>query len=149
RSGLVEAVLAIYRAVRNQGSTVSLVRSQTELNHAGSEQYSRAVDELSTCMSQFLAARGLTPKAEEKRARASERWPRLLEALRAERGSIALAEYCQTVDDFRETRPAQSNKTAPFLDLLDPLIWQTKLGGSVPRLYFDKLAAEYAGALLD
>ncbi|HLG14118.1 MAG TPA: UvrD-helicase domain-containing protein [Blastocatellia bacterium] len=148
RQDLAGALIGIYRSMRNQGLSYADVARRTGENHATPDDYARSLEQLDARMSELFRARGLTRAAQKDRRDAERRWPQLLEALSSATASLSLAEYCQAIEDFRLARPTASGTLADLVRALDDLIWERKLGGLVPRLYFDLLAREYAAEML-
>ena len=61
----------------------------------------------------------------------------------------SLAEYCHAVEEFREkTKAVAHGRISDLVRELDELIWEKKLGGRVPRLWFDSFACDYATELI-
>ncbi len=157
RVRLAEGLIGIFRGMRNQGLNLERVARRTADNHATIDDYKDALEELNARMSEFIAIGPLSRGAEGKRVEALRRWPLLREVLlemtaRMLAGQLAwssLADYCQAVEEFRETtRPTASGAIGDLVKALDELIWKQKLGGRVPQLWFDLYARQYAGELM-
>ena len=157
RVRLAEGLISIFRGMRNQGLKLEHVARMTADVHGTIDDYKAALEELNARMSEFIAVRGLTKGAEAKRAETSRRWPvvrqMLLEMtdqmLASQLPWSSLADYCQAVEEFRETsRPNASGTIGDLVKVLDELIWKQKLSGRVPQLWFDLYARQYAGELM-
>jgi ATP-dependent helicase/nuclease subunit A len=157
RLKLAEGLIRIFRAMRNQGLTLEQVSGRTIESHATLNDYNAALEELDALMSDFLANRELPKGAEGRRRETARRWPHFREVLREmPRQMLAgkltwssLAEYCQAIEEFREkTRPGAVGVIGALVKELDKLIWEKKLGGRVPRVWFDLYAVQYATELI-
>jgi ATP-dependent helicase/nuclease subunit A len=155
RARLVEALVELYRQIRNQGLSPGLVRQATIENHAAPEEYSPLFAELDRTMRDFIGMRGLNPEAERKRRSAEQLWPELAPVLAEVRESGSLADYCQAIDDLqRECRPARRRPTAGIAEQLDRLLFafqdeQRKGPGLAPQVCFDQFARRNALDLID
>src|SRR5213075_1979608 len=73
RVRLARGLIDIYRLMRNQGLSLQNLRDQIARNHKIIDHYKEAVDQVISKMSEFIQARDLTARAEEKRAEAGRR----------------------------------------------------------------------------
>ena len=157
RLRLAEGLIRIFRSMRNQGLKLEQVARQTIDSHATLNSYKGALEELDQRMSEFLALRGLSKGAEFKRKETEKRWPRFREMLREMPGRMregkvawaSLADYCHAIEEFREkTKATAQGAIGDLVRQLDELIWEKKLGGRVPRLWFDLYAVQHATELI-
>jgi ATP-dependent helicase/nuclease subunit A len=150
RARLARGLIDIYRSMRNQGLIVEKLQALVGTSHATVEDYRRAVEELSSKMGEFIQTGGLSPSADEKRRDAARLWPALRETLLNAPDSSSLAEFSEAVQRFRDaTRPKAQVKIRDLITELDALIWKDKLGGLVPRKFFDLHARLYATELVE
>ncbi len=102
-------------------------------------------------MPELISFRGLTARANEKRAAAQRDWPDLSEMLRAD--EVSLADYCGAIAEFREAaRPDARDQVKGLVKQLDELFWgesKEKCFGRLPQMRFDLLARDYATALVN
>ena len=156
RARLAEGLIGIFRGMRNQGLKLEQVKGVTADTHATIDDYKASLEELNLRMSELIATRGLSKGAEARRIEASIKWPQLrallwgmtARMLANELEWSSLAEYCQAIEEFRKTKPRAAGIAEELVKDLDRLIWKDKLGGLVPRLWFDLYAREYAGELM-
>lgn len=146
RGRLAAALVELYRNVRGQGLDVNQLGSFAEKSHARWTDYQLLVNQVDELANQFISTRGLTPKADEKRAEMQRRWPKVVSLLRDE--STPLADYCREIVELREAaRPSATGPIGSIIRELDELFWHEKKDkayGRMPSLRFDLVAREYA-----
>ncbi|HSB08641.1 MAG TPA: UvrD-helicase domain-containing protein [Blastocatellia bacterium] len=149
RARLARGLIDVYRSIRNQGLTLDRITELSATCHKTLGDFNAAVEELSGRVREFIQARGLTPATDIKQREARDRWPRLLELLKAAPGSTSLAEVIDDIHQFRDqTRPAISARTRDLVETLDELIWEKNLRGRVPAILLDLHATRYASELI-
>jgi len=152
RAALAGALGELHRKYRGEGLSLEAIETLTAANHAAKADYASALVELDANMTALLSARTLSKVAEEKRSRAAREWPALRAILAQPPTEKTIAAYCQSIEDFRETR--LSKGTHPVVERLDEVLWGSdsstteKLRGRVPTTGFDLLAKDYSLALL-
>ena len=148
---LATALFEIYLRVRGQGLAFDQILTQTAEYHSANLEYDSLCDEVESAMSDLISTRGLTSRANEKRAEAARQWPRVREILRET--EVSLAEYCGAIAEFRESaRPDARGQIASLVRRLDDLFWgesKEKCFGQLPQLRFDLVAKDYAIALVE
>ena len=149
RALVVDAVIQLYRAIRNQGLTFTEAGLLSEQSHATIELYQSAISELHGNIKNFLSSRGFSKSAEAKRAEVARLWPEVRELLASVSPESSLVDYCRGVRDFRErARPNAQGLIKEQVQLLDELIWSNKPFGKVPRLCFDLYSIDYVRQLV-
>ena len=147
---LATALWEMYLKIRGQGLAFEQILERTSASHSATKEYDALCDELDVAMRDLISSRGLTSRADEKRAEAQRRWARLREILRSK--EVLLADYCGAIVEFREAaRPIASGRIATIVKQLDDLFWgesKEKCFGRLPQMRFDLLARDYAVALL-
>lgn len=152
RAALAAALADLHRRYRGEGMALEAAEALTAANHSSPADYDSALAELDAHMTALLSARKLTKAAEVKRQRAAAEWPALRAILAQPPTEKNIALYCQTIEDFRDTRLSKNNH--PAVERLDESLWGSdsstseKLKGRVPTIGFDLLAKEYSLALL-
>ncbi|MEK6282617.1 MAG: UvrD-helicase domain-containing protein [Acidobacteriota bacterium] len=148
---LATALWEMYLRVRGQGLSFEAILKQTVVSHSAQQDYDALCDELDRLMPALISYRGLTSRADEKRAAAQQGWPDLREILRGE--DVSLADYCGAIDEFRQAaRPNASGKISGLVKEIDELFWgesKEKCFGRLPQMRFDLLARDYATALVN
>jgi ATP-dependent helicase/nuclease subunit A len=152
--GVLSAVLAdLYKNYRGEGLALSEIKRRAATNHLTPDDYGAAFRELDARMSELLSDRVKTPAAREKQAKLAGEWPRVRALLSQPPSEQTIAKYCQTIEDFRDVRPAKN--VIKKIDTIDQLLWgedstaDDRLGGKVPCVGFDLLAKDYALAVLN
>ncbi|HSF24185.1 MAG TPA: UvrD-helicase domain-containing protein, partial [Blastocatellia bacterium] len=149
RARLARGLIGIYRSMRNQGLSIEKLLAEVDNSHKTTADYRGEVELLAEMMREFLNSRDLSHSAEEKRAEAESRWPRLVEFLAGASESTSAAELCRNVEEFRRaTRPGAHGKIKQLVKKLDNLIWDDNLRGSVAQAFFDLSARRYAKELI-
>ncbi|MFY9610502.1 MAG: UvrD-helicase domain-containing protein [Blastocatellia bacterium] len=149
RARLARGLIGIYRSMRNQGLSIEKLVAEVDNRHKTTGDYRREVELLAATMGEFIQARDLSRSAEEKRADAERRWPRLVEFLAGASESTSAAEFCGNVEEFRRAaRPGAHGKISELVKELDKLIWDNNLRGSVAQAFFDLSAKHYAKELI-
>ncbi|HVQ38058.1 MAG TPA: UvrD-helicase domain-containing protein, partial [Pyrinomonadaceae bacterium] len=144
RGRLAEAIAQIYRDMRGQGFSLSDLASKTAQSHATEEDHVRALDELACTMDEFLALPRPTAAGRANHSLVSSNWSALKPLINTIPEIEDLAEYCRTVEGFREVRPqARGNFKGP-VQALDALVWEKELKGRVPQISLDLFARQYA-----
>ena len=152
RAALVSALADLHRKYRGEGLALENTEALTAANHASAADYESALKELDAHVTALLSARKLSKVAEEKRSRAAAEWPSLRAILAHPPTEKNIALYCQSIEDFRETRLNKNNH--PAVERLDEALWGSdsstseRLKGRVPTTAFDLLAKEYSLSLL-
>jgi len=151
RPMLATALWEMYLRVRGQGLSFEEILKQTAASHAANQDYEALCDELDRLMSDLISFRGLTSRANEKRAAAQQGWTALSEILRAD--EVSLADYCGAIVEFREAaRPDARGQITGLIKQLDELFWgesKDKCFGRLPQMRFDRLSRDYATALVN
>ena len=147
---LATALWEMYLRVRGQGLSFDHILKQTAASHSATEDYDALCDELDAAMNELISVRGLTSRANDKRAGAQKEWARVREILRS--SDVSLADYCGAIVEFREAaRPDARGQVASLVKQLDELFWgesKEKCFGRLPQMRFDLLARDYATALV-
>jgi ATP-dependent helicase/nuclease subunit A len=147
---LATALWELYLRVRGQGLSFDHILKQTAASHSGTKDYDALCDELDAAMNALITVRGLTSRANDKRAAAQRDWARVRETVRST--DMSLADYCGTIVEFREAaRPDARGQIASLVKQLDELFWgesREKSFGRLPQMRFDLLARDYATALV-
>ncbi len=150
RPMLANALWDLYLKIRGQGLSFDQLLRQTSASHSASQDYETLCDELDEAMLDLIRVRGLTSKADEKRAAAQKGWTQVREILR--QPDATLADFCGAIAEFREAaRPNASGRVAVLVKRLDELFWgesKEKCFGRLPQMKFDLLAGDYATALV-
>ncbi len=152
RSALARALLELYWRYRGEGLSLGEIAKLSAANHATEADYSAALRELDGAMTGFASVGRLSPSAEEKRGRLTQKWPSLRALLSHPPDELTIGSYCQAIEDFRESRPNKGKGTTSAVESLDELLWGSEaknpVRGRVPTLAFDLLARDYALAVL-
>ena len=147
---LATALWELYLRVRGQGLSFDHILKQTAASHSGTKDYDALCEELDAAMNALITVRGLTSRANDKRAAAQRDWARVREIVRST--DMSLADYCGTIVEFREAaRPDARGQIASLVKQLDELFWgesREKSFGRLPQMRFDLLARDYATALV-
>ncbi|HUS11932.1 MAG TPA: UvrD-helicase domain-containing protein [Pyrinomonadaceae bacterium] len=147
---LANALWEMYLRVRGQGLSFDQILRQTATSHAAAEDYDALCRELDAAMAALITVRGLTSRADEKRAAAEKSWLQVREILHSSEAS--LADYCGAILEFREAaRPDARSPIASLVKQLDEILWgenKEKSFGRLPQMRFDLLARDYATALV-
>ena len=147
---LAKALVQLYWNVRGQGLSFDHILKQTAASHSATEDYDALCDELDAAMNELISVRGLTSRANDKRAGAQKEWAGVREILRS--SDVSLADYCGAIVEFREAaRPDARGQVASLVKQLDELFWgesKEKCFGRLPQMRFDLLARDYATALV-
>lgn len=149
RSGLVNALLEMYRTARNQGVNLDDLAGRTAQHHISIESLRADLDSLNRWMDEFISMRGLTQAARIKQVETARHWPALRTLLQSAASAPSLSDdvlvrIAEEIRLFRECRPIRSERTASIIASLDELIWAQDLGGRVPRSFVDLRAREYS-----
>lgn len=148
---LATALWDMYLKVRGQGLSFDQILEQTATSHAATRDYEALCDELDAAMRDLFYVRGLTSRANEKRAEAEKGWTRVREVLLSD--DVPVAEYCGAIVEFREVaRPDARGNIAAIVKRIDDLLWgetREKSFGRLPQMKFDLLARDYAVALVN
>jgi ATP-dependent helicase/nuclease subunit A len=147
---LATALWEMYLRVRGQGLSFDQILEQTAASHSATQDYDALCDELDIAMAALSSARGLTRRADDKRAAAQKDWSNVREILRS--NDVSLAEYCGAIAELREVgRPDARGPIATLVKQLDELFWgesKEKCFGRLPQMRFDLLSRDYATALV-
>jgi ATP-dependent helicase/nuclease subunit A len=152
RAALANALVELHRKYRGEGLSLASIEKLTAANHASAKNYAAALSQLDSEMAELFSAPRLTKAAEDKRARAAQAWPALRAILAKPPTEKTIATYCQSIEDFWDTRPQKNSH--PVIERLDESLWRgdgkssDHLGGRLPTTGFDLLAKEYSLALL-
>jgi ATP-dependent helicase/nuclease subunit A len=149
RGKLAAALAQLYRDVRSQGLSLKELAMATANSHATEDHHDRALNELDRTMNDFLAVKRTTPAAKAKHVNVLAEWPDMRSSLQTIPDHESLADYCRTVEAFRNVRPAAQGDLKPHVQALDDLIWRTDLGGSVPQICLDLFAIQYSLELVN
>ena len=148
---LANALWEMYLRVRGQGLSFDRILKQTATSHAANQDYDALCDRLDDAMRELISTRGLTSRANEKRAAAEKGWETVREILLAK--DATLADYCGAIIEFREAaRPDARQPLAALVRKLDELFWgesKDKPFGRLPQMRFDLVARDYATALVN
>lgn len=153
RGVLAGVLVELFKKYRGEGLALSEVKQRASVNHLSPADYAAAFRELDARMSELLGERVKTAAARDKRARLAAEWPRVRAILSEAPTDQTVAKYCQTIEDFREVRPAKNviNRIAT----IDQLLWgedsttDDRLAGKLPCVGFDLLAKDYAVTVLN
>jgi ATP-dependent helicase/nuclease subunit A len=150
RPVLAGALWDLYLKVRGQGLSLPQILSDTAASHSDRQNYIELCDELDRMMPELISFRGLTSRANEKRAEAQRGWSELSKLLRSD--EVSLADYCGAITEFREAaRPDARGAITDLVKQLDVLFWgesKEKCFGRLPQMRFDLFARDYATALI-
>jgi ATP-dependent helicase/nuclease subunit A len=152
RAALANALVELHRKYRGEGLSLTSIEKLTAANHASAKDYAAALSRLDSELAELFSAPRLTKAAGEKRARAAQAWPALRAILAQPPTEKTIATYCQSIEDFWETRPQKNSH--PVIERLDESLWRgdgkssDHLGGRLPTTGFDLLAKDYSLALL-
>src|SRR5688572_16583460 len=117
---LATALWEMYLRVRGHGLSFDAILKQTATSHSARQDYDALCDELDQLMPALISFRGLTARANEKRAAAEREWSDLSEVLRAD--DVSLADYCGAIAEFREVaRPDARDQIKGLVKQLDEL----------------------------
>ncbi len=144
RSKLAAALAQLYRDVRGQGLTLEKLALQTAQVHATMEDHARALSDLNGRMSSFLATRRNTAAARNNHDQLSIAWADVQKTLETIPSHESLADYCRSVEGFRDVRPRALAPIAERVKELDTLVWGKNLSGRVPQVCLDLFASQYA-----
>jgi ATP-dependent helicase/nuclease subunit A len=144
RGKLAAALAQLYRDVRGQGLALSELAMKTARSHASEEDHDRALADLARTMNDFLVARRTTAAQRGNQSEVSSAWASLRPFLHAIPEPEGLAEYCRTVEGFRNVRPQARGDLKPHVNAVDALIWEKDLLGRVPQVCLDLFAKQYA-----
>ncbi|MDQ2938783.1 MAG: UvrD-helicase domain-containing protein, partial [Acidobacteriota bacterium] len=146
RGRLASALVEIYRQIRGQGLSLSLLAEQSSKSHSTWEQFLSGLTEVDRHLNHLISFGRLADKAEAKRQAAERNWPRLLELFRD--NQLPLGDFCRELSEFREgARPDARGPVGEIVKRLDELLWsdnREKPFGSVPQIRFDIAAKDYA-----
>ncbi len=149
RGRLAAALGQIYREVRGQGLKPEELARRTADSHATEADHAQALGELSRAMEQFLAVRRTTPAQRLNHSEVVAGWLALQPVIQELPAIERLADYCRTVEGFRNLRPQARNDFKPYVLALDQLIWEKELLGRVPQIALDLFARDYALELVN
>jgi ATP-dependent helicase/nuclease subunit A len=149
RSKLAAALAQLYRDVRGQGLTLPGLAEATAKVHASEEEHRVALVEFDRLMTEFFSVRRTTANAKERLASTLDAWPAFKQFVETIPTHETLADYCRTVESFREHRPQQRPPLAEKIAALDELIWSPDLRGRVPQVCLDMFASQYALELVN
>ena len=144
RGRLAAALGQLYRDVRGQGVSLDDLTMKTAQSHATEEDHERALDELARTMNDFLAVPRTTVAARGKHAEVVSSWPNFRTFIRKIPDINDLADYCRTVEGFRDVRPSAAGNLKEHVQALDALVWGKDLLGRVPQVSLDLFAKQYA-----
>ena len=144
RAKLAAALAQLYREARGQGVSLEDLARLTASSHATELHYGEVLQSIDRVMDSYLAVPRTTTKAKENHALISEAWPRFRSSLKQIPEHETLAQYCQTIERFRELRPQKRGNLVDHISELDELIWGKELSGKLPRVCFDLFAGRYA-----
>jgi ATP-dependent helicase/nuclease subunit A len=144
RGKLATALGQLYRDVRGQGLSLRELSLKTAQSHATEEDHERAVVELARTMGDFLTVRRTTPAARLNHAQVTESWAGFRDFICEIPEIENLADYCRTVEGFRDVRPSAAGSVKEHVLALDSLVWGKELLGSVPQVSLDLFAKQYA-----
>jgi ATP-dependent helicase/nuclease subunit A len=149
RARLADALAQLYREVRGQGMSLQDLALLTAESHATEEDHERALVDLSRTMNDFLLAPRKTTAQKTNQAIVSSTWPEIRTLLRTVPAVDKLADYCRSVESFRELRPQARDNLKAHVQALDELIWNREMAGRVPQLCLDLFAKQYALELVN
>jgi len=144
RSRLAASLAQLYREVRGQGVPLDQLALKTAGIHAKEVDLHVSLGELDAAMAAFLAVRRTTEKSKQNHAEVSSAWPNFRELLQQIPEHDTLADYCQTIDSFRNLRPGLRGSVVEQVKVLDELVWGKELGGRIPQICLDLFAGTYA-----
>ena len=144
RGKLAAALAQLYRDVRGQGLALPELAMKTARSHTTEEDHDLALADLARSMNDFLVARRTTAAQRGNQSEVSSAWANLRPFLHAIPEPDGLADYCRTVEGFRNLRPQARGDLKPFVNAVDALIWEKDLLGRVPQVCLDLFAKQYA-----
>ncbi|MFN2515633.1 MAG: UvrD-helicase domain-containing protein, partial [Pyrinomonadaceae bacterium] len=146
RGRLAAGLGEIYRHIRGQGLSLSLLAEQSSKSHSTWEQFLSGLAEVDRQITDLISFGRLGDKADAKREAAARNWPRLRELFFDDQ--LPLGDFCRELSEFREAaRPDARGPVGEIVKRLDELLWsdnREKPFGSVPRIRFDIAANDYA-----
>ncbi|MEP6920853.1 MAG: UvrD-helicase domain-containing protein [bacterium] len=144
RGKLAAALAQLYRDVRGQGISTSVLENKAGAFHSAETDYAVALAELSEAVKRFLAVPRKTLNQRAKQSSVSSEWGRLEPFLQTIPSPESLSDYVRAVESFRSVRPSAVSNLKPYVHALDELIWEKDLGGRVPQICLDLFARQYA-----
>ena len=152
RTAVAQAIVRIYKSMRNQGLTLAQIEDVTRTSHGSEELYSQLFQRADALMDEFIARTGLPPGAERRRQEAAVLWPELRDIVGAIPDLPTLAEYCAAFDSLRSNaRPDKKGNMATLAGALDDILWgadKKARFGRLPKICFDYHARELAREII-
>ena len=144
RSKLAASLAQLYRDVRGQGLSLDQLSARTAQSHVTEDDHANALTELDAAMYAFRDVRITTPAAKSNHSAVLSNWPNFRSFLEDIPEHETLADYCNSIDEFRKFRPDARGALTDHVRLLDELVWGKELAAKVPQLCFDFFASRYA-----